>query len=253
MTHYDHEEWGSDASNIECPRCGESFFYELTRCPNCGLPVYADEADNDEFEEYEANESQDFLSEWVSEFARPAIVFFGLIVSFVVSTAVFFVFRFALGDAILSWPGRGILLFSAPIGAAAGGYVAAAMDKEKPRFIGGWIGGLSIISAIVLAGVDSAQVGGWFGAETIPLWLFTVLAGFFSAEFWRRQQRDLVVQQLFGDFPDEEVLYADLMEKIGYDEQRAERLIEFERQYMPNATRRTLIESAINRWERDNR
>ena len=46
--------------------------------------------------------------------------------------------------------------------------------------------------------------------------------------------------------------YKELMSKINHDADRAERLIEFEKQFMPNATRRTLIESAIQRWDRDN-
>jgi hypothetical protein len=48
-------------------------------------------------------------------------------------------------------------------------------------------------------------------------------------------------------------LYHDLMVKIGYDQALAERLIEYERQKSPAATRPILIQSAIRRWERDNR
>jgi hypothetical protein len=32
---------------IECGRCGAHFYYELTRCPNCGVNVYAPEDDGD--------------------------------------------------------------------------------------------------------------------------------------------------------------------------------------------------------------
>jgi hypothetical protein len=32
---------------IECGRCGAHFYYELTRCPNCGVNVYEPDADSD--------------------------------------------------------------------------------------------------------------------------------------------------------------------------------------------------------------
>jgi hypothetical protein len=32
-------------NEIECGRCGAYFFYELTRCPNCGVNVYEPEND----------------------------------------------------------------------------------------------------------------------------------------------------------------------------------------------------------------
>lgn len=38
-----------DDSEIECARCGARFYYELTRCPNCGVDLYEPE-DDDEIE-----------------------------------------------------------------------------------------------------------------------------------------------------------------------------------------------------------
>jgi hypothetical protein len=32
---------------IECGRCGAYFYYELTRCPQCGVNVYEPEADHE--------------------------------------------------------------------------------------------------------------------------------------------------------------------------------------------------------------
>ena len=37
----------ADDNEIECARCGAHFFYELTRCPNCGVSVYGEEEEND--------------------------------------------------------------------------------------------------------------------------------------------------------------------------------------------------------------
>jgi hypothetical protein len=41
--------------------------------------------------------------------------------------------------------------------------------------------------------------------------------------------------------------------KVGWDESKIERLIELERERMPRASLQVLMESAIERWERDNR
>jgi hypothetical protein len=35
---------------IECGRCGAYFYYELTRCPNCGVSVFEPEDDPDQSE-----------------------------------------------------------------------------------------------------------------------------------------------------------------------------------------------------------
>lgn len=41
--------------------------------------------------------------------------------------------------------------------------------------------------------------------------------------------------------------------KVGYNEEIIDRLIELERERMPRASLRALMEAAIERWERDNR
>lgn len=48
-------------------------------------------------------------------------------------------------------------------------------------------------------------------------------------------------------------LRQNLLRKVAWDEAVVERLIEFERTRLPDAPLHTLLESAIERWERDNR
>ena len=48
-------------------------------------------------------------------------------------------------------------------------------------------------------------------------------------------------------------LYDDLLGKAGSDDEVVERLVEYERSLQPEATRTTLLEKAIWRWEHDNR
>ena len=41
--------------------------------------------------------------------------------------------------------------------------------------------------------------------------------------------------------------------KVGWDESKIDRLIQLERERLPKASLQTLMEAAIERWERDNR
>lgn len=50
-----------------------------------------------------------------------------------------------------------------------------------------------------------------------------------------------------------ESLRQNLRLKTGYNEPLIDRLIQFEQERLPNAPLQTLMESAIERWERDNR
>jgi predicted nucleic acid-binding Zn-ribbon protein len=58
---------------------------------------------------------------------------------------------------------------------------------------------------------------------------------------------------IFGDALDASILYNDLLQKVGGDRSAVDRLIEFEKASAPKSTRRAWIQSALQRWERDNR
>jgi hypothetical protein len=51
----------------------------------------------------------------------------------------------------------------------------------------------------------------------------------------------------------EQELYANLLTKCLGDKERVERLIEYERKRTPNASEEEFLQSAIDRWERDNK
>ena len=53
--------------------------------------------------------------------------------------------------------------------------------------------------------------------------------------------------------PDEEELYQDLLQKTGWDVERVERLIEYERKNTPKANQVELLQRAIERYLKDNR
>ena len=58
--------------------------------------------------------------------------------------------------------------------------------------------------------------------------------------------------EVFGDSLNQAILYNDLLQKIGGDRAAIERLIEFERESAPSATRIIWLKNAIQRWEKDN-
>jgi hypothetical protein len=60
-------------------------------------------------------------------------------------------------------------------------------------------------------------------------------------------------EELFTAAMREAILFDDLLRKVGGDRSTVERLIDFERQKRPNATRLTCLQNAIQRWEQENR
>jgi len=59
-------------------------------------------------------------------------------------------------------------------------------------------------------------------------------------------------EELFTGALREASLFDDLLRKVGGDRSVVERLIEYERQQIPLATRLVCLQNAISRWEREN-
>lgn len=62
-----------------------------------------------------------------------------------------------------------------------------------------------------------------------------------------------MAEELFSSALREAALFDDLLRKVGGDRSVVERLIDYERQQRPNATRLTCLQNAITRWEQENR
>jgi hypothetical protein len=60
-------------------------------------------------------------------------------------------------------------------------------------------------------------------------------------------------EELFSGALKEAALFDDLLKKVGGDRSVVERLIGYEKQQNPSATRLACIQYAIHRWERENR
>lgn len=71
--------------------------------------------------------------------------------------------------------------------------------------------------------------------------------------FHKAFKKPYSAEEIFGDALDASILYNDLLQKVGGDHTVLDRLIEIERARAPKSTRRAWIQSASQRWERDNR
>jgi uncharacterized Zn finger protein (UPF0148 family) len=69
----------------------------------------------------------------------------------------------------------------------------------------------------------------------------------------RLRRKPHVAEELFTGAMEEAILFVDLLRKVGGDRSAAERLVEYERQKKPGATRLACLRNAISRWERENR
>lgn len=56
-------------NEIECARCGAYFYYELTRCPRCGVNVYEPEDDDDggRHQPHSADKPRKGILAWVDQ------------------------------------------------------------------------------------------------------------------------------------------------------------------------------------------
>jgi hypothetical protein len=69
----------------------------------------------------------------------------------------------------------------------------------------------------------------------------------------RLRRKPHVAEELFTGAMEEAILFVDLLRKVGGDRSAAERLVEYERQKKPGATRLACLRNAVSRWEQENR
>jgi hypothetical protein len=62
-----------------------------------------------------------------------------------------------------------------------------------------------------------------------------------------------IAEELFTGALREASLFDDLLKKVGGDRAVVERLIRYEKQLSPSATRLVCLQNAITRWQRENR
>jgi len=235
----------SDFSNdLECPHCGATFHYELTRCPNCGVNIYFPEDEED-------GEFSQAFSAFVNSFRFPLSILAGLIVVIALSFSLYLPIRFAFTAPQSQYVVYAIAVACTGVGTFAGAFAAVRVAKENV-ILDALLVGLAGIGIVIVILLHEWGVVLPFPSVTLG-WLLILGAGYAGAKVAEKALGKLTVETLFVVPPTEENLYQDLFIKVGYDHGIAKRLIEYERQRTPHATRSQLIRSAIQRWERDNR
>lgn len=232
------------SSDLECPHCGATFSYELTRCPNCGVNIYFPEDEED------GNFSQ-ALSSFVDSFRFPLGILAGWTAAIVLSFSLYLPIRYAFTAPQSQYVVYTIVVACIAVGTFAGGFAAVRVAKENvilgALLVG--LGGVGIVIVILLREWTNVLP---FPSVTLG-WLIILGAGYGGAKVAEKMLQKVTVETLFVVPPTEENLYQDLFIKVGYDHDIAKRLIEYERQREPQVKRSQLIRNAIQRWEHDNR
>jgi len=232
------------SNDLECPHCGATFHYELTRCPKCGVNIYFPEDEEEE-------ELGQTLSSFVDAFRFPLGILAGWAATIMLGLGLYIPIRFAFTMPQSQYIVYSIVIACIGAGTFAGGFFAVRVAKENVVLAALLIGlvGIGIVIAILLREWTTILP---FPSVTLG-WLLILGAGYAGAKVAERMLRKITFKTLFIVPPTEENLYQDLFIKAGYDHNIANRLIEYERQRTPQATRSQLIRSAIQRWDHDNR
>lgn len=245
-----------DSNDLECPHCGATFYYELTRCPKCGRNLYPDD-----------DESESGADSWgvTPESLKSATprnpvphpltgILIGSFLSGVIGLILFFTLNNLLSPAESSGsPTRFLPLASVPLGAFIGGYIATAINQGFPIPSGIAVGLLSLAPALLITTYQhNLATESLFQPETLPWWTATLVLAILGSTLRQRTTPQPVIQQLFTPRTEDQ-LYTALLTKVQFDRPTAESLITYEQKRAPRATRFEWIQNAIDRWERDNR
>jgi hypothetical protein len=234
-----------DDNTYECPQCGATVYPEMTRCPLCGQNMYPED------EESHPRVSESEKSTWSSSLWA---ILMGVIIASGIALVLHFIVASFVTPANLGVAGIVILFLAGPLGALAGGYAGGGVKRDHTVLLGSIIGTLAL-PVLVLFATHWVQVTPSFLLRPL-VWLAglsSILAG--AAGGWLQ----LTFSQN-ADWKDkwqvrgwEDLLYQDLLRKVRFNGSAANRLIEYEQKQNPDASRLSLIQSAIERWERDNR
>jgi hypothetical protein len=156
--------------------------------------------------------------------------------------------------AVLGNVGKFFLFLAGPIGSLVGGYICAGLISQYALILGGLVGVLAVPVSVLLythwVRLSLAIfINPWI-LGTVPL---IIIAGICGGWLYIRFTQNVEWQEKRRVRGWEDLLYQDLLRKVRFNGSAADRLIEYERNQEPEASRLKLIQNAIERWERDNR
>jgi putative membrane protein (TIGR04086 family) len=186
-----------DDNEIECPHCGEIFFYELTRCPACGRSVYPLDGDMESLPFHGERGSLDIIKKLVNSIA---VVAGGLFIASLIALIPYFSIKQFISP--LSLTGMQILIFAITIlGAFTGGFIAARFSKHQASFHGLFVGffgfGLTLLLTAFEVDIDNIQ-------RILPVYVLIIgwglisLAGLTGAKVAVRWAQKTALEELFS-------------------------------------------------------
>jgi hypothetical protein len=248
-----------DPTEIECGRCGTRFSFELLRCPNCGARVYEIEIDDDSKRKSNSEIPLGTATRLVGKelLSKGLIIVWGL-VSIVIAILVYIGLRPVFNGAEKMVTLIMIYLCVAG-GALIGSFIAGRFSLQRTKWDGLVVGLLSLGGVLALLAYEFTDI-----REALRSWItpfgfgLVVGAGWFGVNISNHLTNQTRLEELSKKpvqvtDSDEYGLYYELLMKVNFETEVAERLIEFESKRNPGARRVDLIESAIQRWVKDNR
>jgi hypothetical protein len=182
------------------------------------------------------------------------ILLIGCLVSGGIATVIHFMVARFISPTQVSNLARIVLFLAGPLGSLLGGYITAGLARQRAKLLGGLIGVLSLPVSVLLASrwVEinlAALFTLWILGAGVLIILAGVCGGWLNEIYSHRGEW----QEMWRIRGWEDLLYQDLLRKVRFNGTAADRLIEYERNLEPGASRMKLIQNAIERWEKDNR
>lgn len=234
-----------DDNTFECPNCSARIYPEMTRCPQCGQNMYPED------EELTTPEVQADSSSWMN---FTGAVMIGWIISAGLALIVHFVIARFFTPTTLGTTGRFVLFMAGPAGAFTGAYVAGGIARRHGLALGAIVGILALPVSILLTTYwVEVTLGLLLSASVLGAGSLIILGGVIGGWLSQRLSLDTGLQEKWKVRGWEDLLYQELLRKVRFSGPAADRLIEYERNQDPQASRLKLIQNAIERWERDNR
>lgn len=234
-----------DDNTYECPNCGAKIYPEMTRCPQCGQSMYPED------EQTSQEEAETVPGNWGS-------ILGAILVAWLIAAGIALLLNIILGSlispSILGPIGKSILFIAGPAGALVGAYVGAGMARQHSKIMGVVVGVLTLpVLALLATHWVVVSTDFLVSPFSILTGLLTLVGGSGGGWLSEKFSLDSSWKEKLRVRGWEDLLYQDLLRKVRFNGSIADRLIDFERKQDPQASRLDLIQSAIDRWERDNR
>ena len=182
------------------------------------------------------------------------VLLIGVLIASGIALILHFIVATFVSPSTLGGLGKVALFLAGPLGSLVGGNVSGGLARQHPKLLGGVVGTLTL-PVLALFATHWVEVTPGFLLTPMALLvvLLTIMAGVIGGWLNGRISGNVGWKEKLQVRGWEDLLYQDLLRKVRFNGSIADRLIKYEREQDPQASRLKLIQNAIERWERDNR